>query len=878
MWAMAPAVPIDYESAVPSDKPLTMFDKIWRDHLVTDAGGACLIYIDRHLVHEVTSPQAFEGLRVARRSIRRPDCTLVTVDHNIPTDPRKGVFDVSGIKEADSRGQVAALQSNVAEFGLTYFGMNDKRQGIVHVVGPEQGFTLPGTTVVCGDSHTSTHGAFGALAFGIGTSEVEHVLATQTLTQPVSKNMRIRVSGKLADGVESKDVILHIIGIIGTAGGTGYVIEFCGEVFEDMSIEARMSVCNMTIEAGARAGMVAPDDKTFAYVKGRPLAPKGADWEKAVEYWKSLHSDPGAAYDKMVEIDAADIAPSVTWGTSPEDVLPITGCVPDPAVVEDSAKRRTLEQKLNYMGLEPGQKLASVTINKAFIGSCTNSRIEDLRSAASVVRGRKLADGVYAMVVPGSGLVKQQAEVEGLDKVFTDAGFDWREPGCSMCLGMNPDKLKAQERCASTSNRNFQNRQGPGGRTHLVSPAMAAAAAVTGRFTDVRALLRPIAVDGDGAPNMASGAGKTDAKRFYTDECVMPAPTARVTNADAQVGSEKAAAGGGSAAMTFRRLEGVIVAPLRRVNVDTDIIIPAQFLKTIKRTGLGVSAFFPLRYENDGVTEKPDFVLNQEPYRAAQILVTLENFGCGSSREHAPWAIKDFGIRCVIAPSFADIFFNNCFKNAILPIVLPTEQVEQLLVDAEAKRLLDVDLETLRIRRETGDEIPFEVDSFRRHCLLNGLDDIGLTLQKGALIDAFEDNRSERYPWLDGARPTRSTANVHVSASKNPTYYARMALGFLAGLPATDERPARPPASKVVISATGMAIERAVRTMDEVRASGDAEVVSMQTELVESPNTVHVPRVSITIVARPKARAIATSLGVAKVESGGCCADKAPDW
>jgi 3-isopropylmalate/(R)-2-methylmalate dehydratase large subunit len=456
----------------------TLFDKIFDSHLVSQQDdGTCLLYIDRHLVHEVTSPQAFEGLRTSGRKVRRPDATLAVPDHNVPTTPerKQGI-----IKDETSRIQVQTLADNAKEFGITHYAMDDKRQGIVHIVGPEQGFTQPGMTIVCGDSHTSTHGAFGALAFGIGTSEVEHVLATQTLIQRRAKNMLVRVDGKLPTGVTAKDITLAVIGKIGTAGGTGYVIEYAGEAIRNLSVEGRMTVCNMSIEAGARAGLIAPDKKTFEYLKGRPKAPQGVDWDKAVAYWKTLPSDAGAKYDAEVILNAADIAPQVTWGTSPEDVLPITATVP---AGDTPTKARALE----YMGLKAGMKLTDIEIDKVFIGSCTNGRIEDLREAAKFAQGRKVASNVkLAMVVPGSGLVKEQAEKEGLDKIFLAAGFEWREPGCSMCLAMNADKLSDGERCASTSNRNFEGRQGRGGRTHLLSPAMAVAAAVTGKLTDIR--------------------------------------------------------------------------------------------------------------------------------------------------------------------------------------------------------------------------------------------------------------------------------------------------------------------------------------------------------------------------------------------------------
>ncbi|VAW02511.1 3-isopropylmalate dehydratase large subunit [hydrothermal vent metagenome] len=460
----------------------TLYDKIWDDHLAHKADdGTCLLYIDRHLVHEVTSPQAFEGLRMAGRTVHSPGKTLAVVDHNVPTTDRS-----AGISDPEAKTQVDALAANAAEFGIEYYSETDERQGVVHIIGPEQGFTLPGTTIVCGDSHTSTHGAFGALAHGIGTSEVEHVLATQTLIQSKAKNMRVTVNGALNKGVTAKDIILAIIGEIGTAGGTGYVIEFAGPAIEALSMEGRMTVCNMTIEAGARAGMIAPDEKTFEYFKGRPKAPKGADWDAAVAYWKTLKSDEGAHFDKEITLDAGALPPLVTWGTSPEDVLAITGQVPDPAVIEDETRRAAVERKLDYMGLSAGENISDVKIDRVFIGSCTNGRIEDLRAAAAMIGNKSVHADVDAMVVPGSGLVKAQAESEGLDKIFTDAGFEWREPGCSMCLAMNPDKLAPGERCASTSNRNFEGRQGFKGRTHLVSPAMATAAALEGRFVDIR--------------------------------------------------------------------------------------------------------------------------------------------------------------------------------------------------------------------------------------------------------------------------------------------------------------------------------------------------------------------------------------------------------
>ncbi|MEW7993142.1 MAG: 3-isopropylmalate dehydratase large subunit [gamma proteobacterium symbiont of Clathrolucina costata] len=463
----------------------TLYDKLWDSHVVrTEEDGTSLIYIDRHLVHEVTSPQAFEGLRLAGRKPWRVEANLATPDHNVPTTPRQG--GVEAIQDPISRTQVETLDTNCEDFGITEFKMLDPRQGIVHVVGPEQGATLPGMTVVCGDSHTSTHGAIGALAHGIGTSEVEHVLATQCLIQKKSKAMRILVEGKTAPGVTAKDIVLAIIGRIGTAGGTGYAIEFAGSAIEDLSIEGRLTLCNMAIEAGARAGFVAVDDKTIDYVKGRPYAPSGETWEKAVAYWRTLHSDEGAEFHRVVTLDAALIKPQVTWGTSPEMVVAVDQVVPDPANESDSVKAEGMQRALDYMGLEAGTPITRIAVDKIFIGSCTNSRIEDLRAAAAIAKGHKVADNIkLALVVPGSGLVKAQAEQEGLDQIFIDAGFEWREPGCSMCLAMNADRLLSGERCASTSNRNFEGRQGQGGRTHLVSPAMAAAAAVAGRFIDL---------------------------------------------------------------------------------------------------------------------------------------------------------------------------------------------------------------------------------------------------------------------------------------------------------------------------------------------------------------------------------------------------------
>ena len=462
--------------------PQTLYEKIWNEHIVHQQGdGTTLLYVDRHLIHEVTSPQAFEGLRLSKRKVRKSNLTLAVADHNVPTTNRS-----KGIDDEESKIQVNTLEKNCKEFGIEFFGMKDKRQGIVHIIGPEQGFTQPGTVIVCGDSHTATHGAFGALAFGIGTSEVEHVLVTQTLIQKKSKNLRVNITGSLPTGVTSKDVILQTIGKIGTAGGTGMVIEYAGSVITNLNIEQRMTICNMSIEAGARAGLIAPDEKTIQYLKDKPMSPKKDNWDKATEYWSKLKSDIGAKFDLEVEIKGDDISPMVTWGTSPQDVVSVTSSVPDPQKEKDEDRRASMNRSLDYMGLIPNTKITDIKVDRIFIGSCTNGRIGDLRDAAKILKGKKIAQHVNAMVVPGSGLVKQQAEEEGIDKVFKDSGFDWREPGCSMCLAMNADKLNPKERCASTSNRNFEGRQGRGGRTHLVSPAMAAAAAIDGHLTDVR--------------------------------------------------------------------------------------------------------------------------------------------------------------------------------------------------------------------------------------------------------------------------------------------------------------------------------------------------------------------------------------------------------
>ena len=742
-----------------SSSPRTLYDKIWDDHLVDDDGQSSLLYIDRHLVHEVTSPQAFEGLRLANRAVRRPDCTLATVDHNVPTTDRSALLDVAAfITEAASRTQVLQMTRNMEDFGLTYFGMEDERQGIVHIIGPEQGFTLPGCTTVCGDSHTATHGAFGALAFGIGTSEVEHVLATQTLPQTKAINMLIRVDGDLGPGVTSKDIILHVCRVIGTAGGTGATIEFAGEAISKLSMEARMSISNMAIEAGARAGIIAPDSVTFDYLKGRPMCPPpGDEWDRAVEYWTSLRTDEGASYDKTVVINAGDIAPTVTWGTSPQDAIPIDGIVPRiDEEGHDDARQAAVARSLEYIGLEGGTPIEGTPIEKVFIGSCTNGRIEDLREVAAVAIGRKVAEGVHAMVVPGSGLVKHQAEAEGLDVILTAAGFDWREPGCSMCLAMNPDKLKPKERCASTSNRNFEGRQGNGGRTHLMSPAMAAAAACSGRISDVRKFPYLGAEDED--PRTIHGESRS--RVFTTESYVSPGAVISPQAPYQRDGNSAGGSGEKAGLPKFTVLTGV-AAPLDIQNIDTDMIIPKEFLKTIQRAGLGFAAFAELRYLNpeevatigaDVARPRPDFVLNKEGYESASILIAGDNFGCGSSREHAPWSISDMGIRCIISTSFADIFYNNCINNGMLPVTLPRSQVEKLIEDASVPGTqLTVDLVNSKVIRPNGDEYSFEIDAFKKRCLLNGLDKIGLTLDKEDKIVAFETMRSKNFPWLDGA-------------------------------------------------------------------------------------------------------------------------------
>ena len=569
--------------------------------------------------------------------------------------------------------------------------------------------------------------------------------------------MLIRIDGGLSDGVTSKDIILHICGLIGTAGGTGYTIEFGGSAVSSLSMEARMSISNMAIEAGARAGVIAPDDITFDYLKGRPMSPSGQDWDKAVKYWKSLVSDKDANYDKTIVIDAKDIAPTVTWGTSPQDVAPITGSVPMIAAEgNDAARQAAIKRSLEYIGLEEGQKIQGIPIEKVFIGSCTNGRIEDMRVVAAIATGRNVANGVHAMVVPGSGLVKKQAEDEGLDKILMEAGFDWREPGCSMCLAMNTDKLKPQERCASTSNRNFEGRQGNGGRTHLMSPSMAAAAACSGVISDIRDF--PF-LGADGTdPRVV---GMKTSRAFTTESLVSPGAVISPT-APYMVGAAASSNAVVAGLPRFESLTGV-AAPLDIMNIDTDMIIPKEFLKTIKRAGLGFAAFAELRYENpievatigeEVARDRGDFILNKPGYEKGKtkILITGDNFGCGSSREHAPWSINDMGIKCLISTSFADIFYNNCFNNGMLPITLPRSQVETLITDATVPGTeITVDLVNQKVIRPNGEEFTFEIDPFKKHCLVNGLDKIGLTLEKSDKIASFEAERSKNFPWLDGA-------------------------------------------------------------------------------------------------------------------------------
>jgi 3-isopropylmalate dehydratase len=730
---------------------LTLYDKIYQQHLVDpDNKAAPLQYVDAHLIFEVPTAQAFDSLRKNSRPVRRTDLTLATVDHNVPTNNRSKYRNAASfVKEPAARTQITLLEKNVTEHKIKYFGMSDRRQGIVHVVGPEQGLTLPGSVIFCGDSHTPTHGAVGALALSGGTSDIEHVLATQTVLQKKYKNFRVCVEGELGLGVYSKDIILHLLGKIGTAGATGCIIEFSGSTIQNLSMEARMVLCNMSIEGGARSGLVAPDTVTFEYLKGRPLVPSGDDWEKAVAYWKTLHSDDDAHWDFSVEIDAAEIVPSITWGTSPDDVIPITGKIPDPVEYDGANpfKAAAIRRALKYMDLKPGTLAVDIKIDRVFIGSCTNSRIEDLRAAARVAKGRKVAKSVYAMVVPGSGLVKQQAEKEGIDVIFKEAGFDWREAGCSMCLAMNPDVLSPGERCASTTNRNFEGRQGVGGRTHLLSPVMAVAAAIKGHMADVREFLNAE----NGSINVTQLTLGGEQVRSYG-----PVKEAASVNASDFVDDAIANRPTEHAKMS---VEGIpkfdlvssVAAPFNMQNINTDLIIPGEYLKTITRTGLGSNLFRDLRYNTKTHEEIPDFILNQPPYRESQILVcTGENFGCGSSREHAVWALVNFGFRCVIAPSFASIFFNNSGKNGLLAIpVDDAEALEKIYADSVANRKIQVDLPHQEIRDSAGLLITkFDIDPYTKHCLISGLDDISNTLASEEKIYAFETKQKATFPWL----------------------------------------------------------------------------------------------------------------------------------
>ncbi len=652
--------------------PKTLYEKIWDSHVVREEPGKpAVIYIDRHLIHEGTSPQAFAGLRSEGRKVRRPDLTFAVMDHSVPTTDR-----TLPIIDTDARLQFEALEKNCRESGVRLFDMNSRHQGIVHIIGPELGITQPGQTIVCGDSHTSTHGAFGTLAFGIGTSEVEHVLATQCLVQGRSRTLHILVHGKRPRGVTAKDLILAIIGKIGISGGTGHVAEYGGEAIRSLTMDGRMTVCNMTIEGGARAGMVAPDETTFAYLEGRPFVPRGKAFQEAVERWQQLHSDENAKFDMTVELQAAQIAPQVTWGTNPGMVTSVTGRVPGPGEFKDLNDQKATESALKYMGLKAGTPIVDIPVDRVFIGSCTNSRLDDLRAAAHLVAGKHVAKNIkQALIVPGSRGIKAQAEKEGLDKIFREAGFEWRDAGCSMCIGMNADVLPPHERSASTSNRNFEGRQGKDSRTHLVSPVMAAAFSVSG----ARSAMQPFS---------------------------------------AHTG---------------------MVAPLDRVNVDTDQMVPKQFLKALTRQGFGRILFYDWRYL-PGEKPNPQFVLNFPRYDGASILLARANFGCGSSREHAPWGVKDYGFRVIIAPSYADIFYNNCFKNGILPAALSEEQIEELFQRTEKEEgySLTVNLPNQTIADRHGLMFRFDIAPARKEVLLKGLDDIGTTLQHEADITAYE--------------------------------------------------------------------------------------------------------------------------------------------
>ncbi|EKG19296.1 Peptidyl-prolyl cis-trans isomerase cyclophilin-type [Macrophomina phaseolina MS6] len=724
----------------------TLYEKLFDQHVVCQqADGQYLLYIDRHLIYECTSPQAFNGLRAKKRAVRRPDLTLATSDHTVPTASRANCTSTRAyISDASALTQVLTLSRNARDHHIPYLPLSSPHQGIVHVLGPDLGFTQPGLTLVCGDSHTSTHGAFGTLAFGIGTSDVEHVLATQTLPTTRARTMRVTVANRLRAHVAAKDLVLAIIREVGTAGGTGAAIEFAGAGVAALGMEERMALCNMAIEAGARTGLVAPDGVTEAYLRWRVAcpAPGTRAWREACRHWRSLRSDEGALFDREVWIDAAGVEPMVTWGTSPEQVAPVAGGV---VPAEDAGRARALR----YMGLTPGARLSGLPVDVVFIGSCTNSRLADLRAAADVLRSVPLARRAVApnvrraLVVPGSGVVKRAAEAEGLHEVFLEAGFEWREPGCSMCCGLNGDDLRPGERCASTSNRNFENRQGTGGRTHLVSPAMAAAAAIMGHLCDVRDVV--------GVSDYDGGEQRAKPGRDITLELDWNLPSGwdeEVEELQRQEDQQPSANAGCGAVSSFTHVTG-IPAPLNRANIDTDTILPVSFCKTVQRSGAGL--FHKLRYLPASNDQDPAFVLNQQPYRSATVLVAGPNFGCGSSREHAVWALQGFGFKCVVAPSFADIFYNNAFKNGLLPVRVPdSKAMARVLAEAEQARPVTVDLLAQEIRDERGQVIAdFAVEEHRRRRLIDGVDDIAATLHMETEIARFEKQRRENLPWAD---------------------------------------------------------------------------------------------------------------------------------
>ena len=678
-------------------RPRTLFEKVWDSHIVRDQSHdtPAVLYIDLHLVHEVTSPQAFSMLRERGLVVRRPHQTIGTMDHSTPTTPRNelGIIPVA---DAMAARQLETFTKNCDDFGIPMYALGDEHQGIVHVIGPEKGLTQPGMTIVCGDSHTSTHGAFGALAFGIGTSEVGHVLATQTLLQNRPRTMAVNVEGRLGAGVTAKDIILAIIARIGIGGGTGHVFEYRGEAIRDLSMEGRMTVCNMSIEGGARAGMVEPDDTTFEYIRGRQHAPSGAEWDVAIANWRRLPTDDGAVFDKEITLNADQLIPMITYGTNPGMGMPIDSAVPTPEAESDYNKKIALDKALSYMDLQPGQKLLGKSIDVVFIGSCTNSRITDLRQAAEFIEGRKVANSVRMMVVPGSQQVKKQAESEGLDRIFREAGAEWREAGCSMCIAMNGDQLQPGQFAVSTSNRNFEGRQGKGGRTFLASPLTAAASAVAGAVTDPRTMLT-----------------WTELRR--------------------------------SAVEKLKQIHGSIVSiPVN--DIDTDQIIPARFLKVTDKQGLGQAAFCDWRYLEDGETPDPDFVLNKPEYQGASVLVAGNNFGCGSSREHAPWALLGAGFKAVISTEFADIFRNNALKNGLLPILVDSETQQQLfsLADEDPRTSVSVDVEAQKLTLPDGRAVDFPLDGFSKYCLLNGVDQLGYLLALDDEVQAYEASNPQR--------------------------------------------------------------------------------------------------------------------------------------